>query len=212
MALYTTIHGKTSAEIEAKKSRFIANLAHVSTEKEALAFLESVRAENRMARHNVYAYILHGATSGQRTGRTRYSDDGEPQKTAGLPTLEVLKGANLSDVICVTTRYFGGVLLGTGGLVRAYTQAVQAAIASAQLLEISKCVDVRVKTAYANFGKLEHLASTCGAKQQECTYAADISATYRMLAGSEVAFLKGLQALERGSENVEVSKPFESAF
>ena len=116
MSSYTTIEGRAVAEIEEKKSRFIASLAHVETEEEALAFLEEIRAANRMARHNVYAYILRQGGAGA-AGRGRYSDDGEPQKTAGLPTLEVLQHAGLTDVVCVVTRYFGGVLLGTGGLV-----------------------------------------------------------------------------------------------
>lgn len=112
MSSYTTIEGRAVAEIEEKKSRFIASLAHVETEEEALAFLEEIRAANRMARHNVYAYILRQGGAGA-AGRVRYSDDGEPQKTAGLPTLEVLQHAGLTDVVCVVTRYFGGVLLGT---------------------------------------------------------------------------------------------------
>ena len=109
MSSYTTIEGRAVAEIEEKKSRFIASLAHVETEEEALAFLEEIRAANRMARHNVYAYILRQGGAGA-AGRVRYSDDGEPQKTAGLPTLEVLQHAGLTDVVCVVTRYFGGVL------------------------------------------------------------------------------------------------------
>ena len=106
MSSYTTIEGRAVAEIEEKKSRFIASLAHVETEEEALAFLEEIRAANRMARHNVYAYILRQGGAGA-AGRVRYSDDGEPQKTAGLPTLEVLQHAGLTDVACVVTRYFG---------------------------------------------------------------------------------------------------------
>lgn len=120
MNSYLTIQDRATAEIEEKKSRFIAQLCHVETEEEALTFLEEIRVEHRMARHNVYAYIIHGEGASE---RVRYSDDGEPQKTAGLPTLEALKHAGLSDVIVVVTRYFGGTLLGTGGLVRAYTQA-----------------------------------------------------------------------------------------
>ena len=93
-------------------------------EDEALAFLEEIRAANRMARHNVYAYVLCG-------GRVRYTDDGEPAKTAGMPTLEAIQHAGLEDVAVVVTRYFGGILLGTGGLVRAYTDATKAAIEAA---------------------------------------------------------------------------------
>ena len=150
MSSYTTIEGRAVAEIEEKKSRFIASLAHVETEEEALAFLEEIRAANRMARHNVYAYILRQGGAGA-AGRVRYSDDGEPQKTAGLPTLEVLQHAGLTDVVCVVTRYFGGVLLGTGGLVRAYTQSTQAGIDAAQLVVVSRCVDLRIRIAYPRY-------------------------------------------------------------
>ena len=112
---YRTIHGTATGEYEEKKSRFIAALSFADSEEAAVAFLEQVRAANRTARHNVYAYRLREGN------RERYSDDGEPAKTAGTPALEVLQHSGLTDLIVVVTRYFGGVLLGTGGLVRAYT-------------------------------------------------------------------------------------------
>ena len=108
---YRTIRGTAIGEYEEKKSRFIAQLSFADSEEAAVAFLEKVRAENRTARHNVYAYRLREGN------RERYSDDGEPAKTAGTPALEVLQHSGLTDLIVVVTRYFGGVLLGTGGLV-----------------------------------------------------------------------------------------------
>ena len=114
MADYKTIRGTSTFEYEEKRSRFIATAAFADTEEKALAVLNAVRAANRTARHNVYAYVLQN-------GRTRYSDDGEPAKTAGTPVLETIGHAGVADVIVVVTRYFGGILLGTGGLVRAYT-------------------------------------------------------------------------------------------
>ena len=114
---YRTIRGTAIGEYEEKKSRFIAQLSFADSEEKAVAFLEQVRAANRTARHNVYAYRLREGN------RERYSDDGEPAKTAGTPALEVLQHSGLTDLIVVVTRYFGGVLLGTGGLVRAYTTA-----------------------------------------------------------------------------------------
>ena len=129
MEPFITIEGTATGEYEEKKSRFIAAVQHVQTEDEALAFLARIRAENPMARHNVYAYVL------RENNRVRYSDDGEPQKTAGLPTLSVIEHRGLKDVICVVTRYFGGTLLGTGGLVRAYTKGdARSALAAAQLV------------------------------------------------------------------------------
>ena len=105
MAAYKTIAAPAEAEIVEKKSRFIGQIAPVSTEEEALAFIAEVKAAHRMARHNVYAYVLRG-------GRVRYTDDGEPAKTAGMPTLEAIQHAGLEDVAVVVTRYFGGILLG----------------------------------------------------------------------------------------------------
>ena len=107
---YRTIRGTATGEYEEKKSRFIASLSFADSEEAAVAFLEQVRAANRTARHNVYAYRLREGN------RERYSDDGEPAKTAGTPALEVLQHSGLTDLIVVVTRYFGGVLLGTGGL------------------------------------------------------------------------------------------------
>lgn len=109
MADYKTIRGTATFEYEEKRSRFIATASFADTEEKALAVLNAVRTANRTARHNVYAYVLQN-------GRTRYSDDGEPAKTAGTPVLETIGHAGVADVIVVVTRYFGGILLGTGGL------------------------------------------------------------------------------------------------
>ena len=122
---YRTIQGVSLAEIEEKRSRFIARAAFADSEEKALAVLAAVRAEHRTARHNVYAYMLREGS------RTRYSDDGEPAKTAGLPVLEAIRHAGVTDCIVVVTRYFGGTLLGTGGLVRAYTESASQALAPA---------------------------------------------------------------------------------
>ena len=211
MTSYTTIAGRAVAEIEEKKSRFIASLAHVETEEEALAFLEEVRAANRMARHNVYAYVLREGGAGA-TGRVRYSDDGEPQKTAGLPTLEVLQHAGLTDVAAVVTRYFGGVLLGTGGLVRAYTQATQAGVEAAELVVVSRCVDLEVRTSYARYEQLTRIAADCGAKVLDTGFADEVTLRLRMLDGTQAPLLAKLTELERGQERVRVSDPVDAAF
>ena len=130
MEEYRTIRGTASGEYEEKKSRFIASAAHVESEEEAVAFLEQIRAANRTARHNVYAYKLRAGN------RERYSDDGEPAKTAGTPVLEVIGHSGLTDLIVVVTRYFGGILLGTGGLVRAYTSAASSALEAAEKVTV----------------------------------------------------------------------------
>ena len=208
MSEYATISGRSIAEIEEKKSRFIAHLAHVESEEEALAHLEAIRSANRMARHNVYAYILRDAG----TGRVRYSDDGEPQKTAGLPTLDVLQHAELTDVIAVVTRYFGGTLLGTGGLVRAYTQATQAAVEAAPLVVVSVCVDITVTLPYPSYESVLRLAQDCQAKVKDTQFTDVVTLHLRMISGTEAGFLSQLTELLRGQEQVVVSDPYTAPF
>lgn len=229
---YRTIAGVSIAEIEEKKSRFIAYLAQVTSESEALAVLDSVRAEHRMARHNVYAYITKedaispvSETSAAPSAltqppilktpsieRIRYSDDGEPQKTAGLPVLETLQHAELHDVICIVTRYFGGTLLGTGGLVRAYTQATQKAIEQAEILVISRCIDIMIVVPYARYEQTQRIALDAGAKIIDTSFTDAVTLTIRMLDGTQDSLLHQFTELFHGKEDVYVSDPFDAAF
>lgn len=209
MSEYATIAGRCVAEIEEKKSRFIAHLAHVESEDEALAFLEEIRAKHRMARHNVYAYILRGEGASE---RIRYSDDGEPQKTAGLPTLQTLQHAGLTDIACVVTRYFGGTLLGTGGLVRAYTQATQAAISESKRVTVSVCVDITLRIAYPLYDQMVRIAADCSAKTLDTQYADAVTLTLRMLEGTQEPFLAKVTELCHGQEDITISKPLNAAF
>lgn len=203
---YTTVRGEAVAEIVEKKSRFIASVCHVETEAEALAFLERIRSENRMARHNVYAYVLREGS------RVRYSDDGEPQKTAGLPTLEAIRHSGITDVIVVVTRYFGGILLGTGGLVRAYTQSAQAGLEAAEKVTVSRCVDVVVDVAYPLYEQTLRIVEESGAKVLKSDFTDEVRLTLLMLAGSEGALLDKLTELCRGRQRVEVGEPYDAPF
>ena len=124
---YLTPAGEGSSEYVEKKSRFLGRVFAVSSEDEARALLEAVKREHYDARHNCWCYILRG-------GAKRYSDDGEPQGTAGQPMLNVFEREGIENVLCVVTRYFGGILLGTGGLVRAYTAAAKDALLDAGVL------------------------------------------------------------------------------
>lgn len=209
MSEYATIAGRCVAEIEEKKSRFIAHLAHVESEDETLAFLEEIRAEHRMARHNVYAYILRGEGASE---RIRYSDDGEPQKTAGLPTLQTLQHAGLTDIACVVTRYFGGTLLGTGGLVRAYTQATQAAISESKRVTVSVCIDITLRIAYPLYDQMVRIAADCSAKTLDTQYADAVTLTLRMLEGTQEPFLAKVTELCHGQEDITISKPLNAVF
>lgn len=211
MSSYTTIEGRAVAETEEKKSRFIASLAHVETEEEALAFLEEIRAANRMARHNVYAYILRQGGAGA-AGRVRYSDDGEPQKTAGLPTLEVLQHAGLTDVVCVVTRYFGGVLLGTGGLVRAYTTATARALEAAEVVTVRSVVELEVTVDYSLYERAALLINGAGAKLADPQFTDRVTLRWQMPEGTEPPLLEQLRELTRGAAQVRVSKPFYAPF
>lgn len=209
MSEYATIAGRCVAEIEEKKSRFIAHLAHIESEVEALAFLEEIRAEHRMARHNVYSYIVRGEGASE---RIRYSDDGEPQKTAGLPTLQTLQHAGLTDIACVVTRYFGGTLLGTGGLVRAYTQATQAAISESKRVTVSVCVDITLRIAYPLYDQMVRIAADCSAKTLDTQYADAVTLTLRMLEGTQEPFLAKVTELCHGQEDITISKPLNAVF
>jgi uncharacterized YigZ family protein len=148
---YRTVKGQAIAEYEEKKSLFIGNVARVSSEDEARDFINSIKAEHREARHNVYAYIIGGNCSIQ-----RYSDDGEPQGTGGIPVLEVIKRNNITDTVIVVSRYFGGVLLGASGLVRAYSKAASMAVKEVGIVEKIKAVMLKIKVDYDMLGKIQY--------------------------------------------------------
>lgn len=142
MKSYRTIAHHACAEHEIKKSRFIGEVFRVHNEDEAIRLINEVKERHKTARHHVYAYILN---EGQ---RSRYTDDGEPALTAGIPALTVLQQHDLKDVLTVVTRYFGGTLLGTGGLVRAYTRAVNDALNLARIVTITWACKVDIVVTY----------------------------------------------------------------
>lgn len=202
MSSYRTIEGRASAEIVEKKSRFIAQLCHVQTEDEALAFLQEIRTLHAQSRHNVYAYVLRG-------GRVRYSDDGEPAQTAGIPTYEVIKHADLVDIACVTTRYFGGTLLGTGGLVRAYTESCRLALDAASIVTVSECADMSLVIPYELYQPLLRMANEANAKIASTDFAEKVTITLRVLVEDANAVEAKLVELTRGQCRISKSEPFE---
>ena len=147
---YTTIKDFASDSFIEKKSEFIGFISPVKTNQEAVDFINKIKSQNRKAKHNVYAYILRD------NNITRYSDDGEPQGTAGMPVLDVLQKENLTDVCVVVTRYFGGILLGGGGLVRAYSHACKLAVDASVKMEMHECFEVTLKFDYSLYGKIEY--------------------------------------------------------
>lgn len=149
---YKTVYEGGTGEIVEKKSCFIANVRPVETEEEALAFIEEMKKKYWDARHNCSAYIL-----GERQEQMRCSDDGEPSQTAGKPMMDVLDGAGLTNTAVVVTRYFGGTLLGTGGLVRAYSAAVQEGLKNSRIITKYWGTELLVGTDYNGIGKLQYL-------------------------------------------------------
>lgn len=152
---YLTIFDEASGEIVEKKSRFIATVIHVESEEEAISHIERLKKLYWDARHNCYAFIL-----GMGSETMRFSDDGEPSGTAGKPILEVLKGRSLTNVLVVVTRYFGGVLLGTGGLVRAYTDSTQEGINNSDIKKMTLMQRVSVHVDYNSVGKLKYVLAS----------------------------------------------------
>ena len=149
---YKTVYRGKEGEIIEKKSRFIATVRLVETEEEALAFIEEMKKKYWNATHNCFAYVI-----GERRECVRCSDDGEPSGTAGKPMLDVLLGEELYNTAVVVTRYFGGTLLGTGGLVRAYSKAVQEGLAQSDLIEKQYGNILEIGTDYNGVGKIQYL-------------------------------------------------------
>lgn len=163
MKEYVTIAQRAEDDFFERKSQFIGYIAPVSSEEEALAFLAEIRAKHRDARHNCFAYILQN-------GVKRASDDGEPQGTAGVPIMEVVEREGLTDVIVVVTRYFGGILLGAGGLVRAYAHAAKLAVDAAQRKVMSPAVLVEMQMDYNQYGRINNVLSKYTAIIQDTAF------------------------------------------
>lgn len=156
MYSYKTIKTENSDEFVEKKSRFIGYAKPVVTEDEAIEFIKKIRARHPDATHNVYAYKV------RENNVQRYSDDGEPAGTAGIPTLDVIQKEGITDICIVVTRYFGGTLLGAGGLVRAYTKGAKIAIDAAKILERYFCFEYTVNIDYTMLSKIQLEATAMG--------------------------------------------------
>jgi len=181
---YRSIAAEAEAEFTEKKSRFIGRIKPVESEAEAKAFLESVRAAHREASHHVYAFVIGSSNEIQRS-----NDDGEPAGTAGRPVLGALKQAGLSHVALVVTRYFGGTLLGAGGLTRAYGRAASLAIGQARIVRCLPAQLLALHFGYDLIGRVESLLAACGAQVRDKSYAEAVC----YLALLPLAKLAGLQ-------------------
>ena len=193
MTEYLVPSGFGQGEYTEKRSRFIGQLWPVESETEALEHLAAVRKTHYDARHNCFAYIVRDG------GVVRYGDDGEPQGTAGQPILAVLNGAGLTNACCVVTRYFGGVLLGTGGLVRAYTAAAKAALSDAGISRMALWQRLRIPCPYPLFERMKRLLEQHEAVLRETDYGADVAMSVLVRADRAAAFADALRELTAGA-------------
>ncbi len=193
LAEYKTILNTAEAEFEEKKSRFIANVRPVTCEEEALKFIEALRSKYWNASHNVYAYSINNGTLIQ-----RYSDDGEPSGTAGVPTLEVIKRMGLQDAVVVVTRYFGGTLLGASGLIRAYSKSASMGLEAAEIVTRKLCYNLNIIIEYTIFGRLQNMLISNNNIIKEIRYEQDVELCVLIEVGNEEKLMKDIVEVSNG--------------
>ncbi len=190
---YKTVKGEGSFQFIINKSRFIGHAAPCKTEEEALAFLKKMREQYKDASHNCYAYVI-----GQNAGIARYSDDGEPSGTAGMPIIEVIKARNVVDVCVVVTRYFGGILLGAGGLVRAYAEGSRVGLDAAQVVTMHETHRFAFNADYSSIGKLDYWLGSQPVQINEKEFGADVTYDVSVKQADAGTFLQGLTEVSMG--------------
>ena len=203
---YRTIAQPVSATYIEKKSEFIAQLQPVQTAEEAITFLDSVRRAHRKARHNVYAYLVREQNT------SRYSDDGEPQGTAGMPVLDVLQKNHLTDVCCVVTRYFGGILLGGGGLVRAYSHSTAMAVEAASILEMRRCIPLTLTMDYTMYGKVSYCLPQFEVIQTDSSFDTMVTLSILVQEPQALALQEHLIDLSNGTIQIQVGEAYDADF
>ena len=189
---YLVPRGVGQAEYIEKKSRFLGGVYPVTSEQEAKEILERVRKQHYDARHNCWCYIL-------KSGQKRYSDDGEPQGTAGQPMLNVFEREGVVAVLCIVTRYFGGILLGAGGLCRAYTKAAKDALDAAGISRMQPWLRQQITVSYALFERAKLLIAAQEGTVEDAQYGADILITYRIPEGADERLRTALREASSGS-------------
>jgi len=205
MAGYNIVYTGGCGEITEKKSRFIANVFPVKNEAEAAKFIEGTKKKYWDARHNCYAYVLDG-------GISKCSDDGEPQGTAGRPILEVINGAMVCDVLIIVTRYFGGTLLGTGGLVRAYSGAAKEGLSSSIIVKKQSGKKLFIKTDYNGAGKLQYIAAQMGITVNNTEYGTDVQMELCVPSGDVQAFIKKVTEATSGQAGIDMAEDIYFAY
>ena len=195
MSDYIIPAGYGEAEYIDKKSRFIGQVQHAESVSEAMAFVEEIRKKHADAAHNVWAYVLAD-------GQMRWSDDGEPGGTSGQPTLNVFRSANVCDVVCVVTRYFGGILLGGGGLVRAYSHTASIALQAAQIITMRECLLLSLTCDYGRYGRVASLVPECGGVTDDTVFEEKVTVKFHLVPELLGAFRKKLADATNGQVDV----------
>ncbi len=190
---YKTLMKRGHDEFIVNKSRFIGDSKPVSSEEEALGFLASIRAQYKDATHHCYAYII-----GRNMGIMRYSDDGEPGGTAGMPIIEVMKAREVTDCAVVVTRYFGGILLGAGGLVRAYSQGAAIAVNAGGVGVMHPSARYLLDVPYPLLGRVEHYLKSAPVRLEDKSFSDVITLTLLVRCADEEQMLRDLTALSDG--------------
>lgn len=196
MQSYITVKGSSHFEYEDRKSVFIGQAHPVSTEAEALAFIESVKKRYPDARHHVYAYVL------RENSVMRFTDDHEPQGTAGMPVLDIIRKNGCTDVVIVVTRYFGGTLLGTGGLVRAYTAAALGALEAAEIIRYDIYTTVELSVSYSDYGRISTALSDLDFRIEETSFDTGVNIIGKILKSNFEALSLMLSELTAGRVSI----------
>lgn len=190
---------ESETEFVEKRSRFIGHVAHVTTEQEARAFVQAIKKRHHDARHNCWCYLI------REEGVIRYSDDGEPQGTAGQPMLNVFAKEQVTDVVCVVTRYFGGILLGAGGLVRAYTRSAKDALDAAGVSVVRRWVELSIPCGYHLFARLQLEVESWQGVVSDTVYGADVTLKALLPEEQAEAFAAHLLDMTAGSVHAAVT-------
>ncbi len=205
MEIYNTLGQYSAQEYIVKKSKFIGYAKPVKTEQDALAFIEEIRKKHWDATHNVYAYALREGSI------KRFSDDGEPQGTAGMPVLNVITQEGITDCVVVVTRYFGGILLGGGGLVRAYSHSAKLAIDGAGVITLVPWLVLNLLCDYTLYGKIETLIRDTDGVISDTAFTDNVEITFRIEKDSINSFEKKLKDLTNGKVDFNIKEEIISA-
>lgn len=193
---FLTIEEKVDSELIEKKSRFIANVFHITNEDDANEKIAEIKKLHRDAKHNVYAYRLS-------SGEEKYTDDGEPSGTAGVPILDMLRGEGLYDILVVVTRYFGGILLGTGGLVRCYSGAAKLALEKANKVSMDLCVEYNVNVNYDDYNLIQYYCKNNNIEILESNFLEKVEVKVLVKESYTQNFLHDLGEITNGNARIE---------